>query len=368
MVLPSFLGGRVRRRRLLFEGPSGSFRQRGLPTSGGLAARAPSESACLRGPSRLPNFRDMPEASTPPATRAGYVALAGRPNAGKSTLMNRLVGEHLSIVTPRAQTTWQRVTGILTTKGCQLVFLDTPGLLQTRDLLQRAMLGAALEALHEADVVVVVVDATRYPDNLDKERLLTSLEGISAPIHVALNKVDRAPADIVQSWQRWVEKRTWDATIHRISALEGHGTEGLLAAVSEDLPPGPFLYPEDDIATGPVRFFAAELVRETVFEQYMAEIPYSTFCVVEEFREDQDPVYIKMRVFVERTSQKAIILGSGGRAIRALGEVSRTKIEHLLGRRVYLDLWIKPLKSWRKDRVRLAEMGFRVPEDEDARS
>jgi len=320
-------------------------------------------SACLRATPRFPNFRRMSEASTP-VTRAGYVTLVGRPNAGKSTLMNHFVGEHLSIVTPRAQTTWRRVTGILTRDGCQLVFLDTPGLLQSRDLLQRAMLGAALEALHEADVVVVVVDATRYPDELDKERLLTSLEGISAPIHVALNKVDRAPEDVVSSWQRWVEKRSWNATIHRISALRGQGTDALLVAVSAALPPSPFLFPEDDIATAPVRFFAAELVRETVFEQYEDEIPYSTYCVVEEFREDQDPVYIKMRVFVERTSQKAIILGSGGRAIRALGEASREKIEHLLGRRVYLDLWVKPLKSWRKDRARLAEMGFRVPEDD----
>jgi len=311
----------------------------------------------------------MSEAPTSPPTRAGYVALVGRPNAGKSTLMNRFVGEHLSIVTSRAQTTWQRVTGILTMEDCQLAFLDTPGLLQVRDLLHRAMLGAALEALREADVVVVVVDTTRYPDELDKERLLTSLGEISAPIHVALNKIDRAPADVVRSWRRWVEKRPWGTKVYRISALEGTGTERLLAAVSADLPPGPFLFPEDDIATRPVRFFAAEMVRETVFEQYMDEIPYSTFCVVEEFREDQDPVYIKVKVFVERTSQNAILLGTGGRAIRTLGEASRAKIEHLLGRRVYLDLWVKPLKSWRKDRARLAGMGFRVAEDDaDARS
>lgn len=307
--------------------------------------------------------------SQPPetaATRTGYVTLVGRPNAGKSTLMNQFLGEHLSIVTPKAQTTWQRVTGILTTGTTQLIFLDTPGLLQARDLLQRAMFAAALEALHEADVVLLVVDATRFPDDLDKDRILTALEGISAPLHVALNKTDQAKEEAMVSWERWVERRPWGAKIHRISALAGEGTEPLLAALAADLPAGPFLYPEDDIAVSPVRFFAAELVRETVFEQYDDEVPYSTFCVVEDFNEENDPVYIRVRVYVERGSQKGILIGAGGKAIRELGQASRAKIEHFLGRRVYLDLWVKPLKSWRKNRVRLGEMGFRVPEDDAA--
>ncbi|MFH1609100.1 MAG: GTPase Era [Candidatus Bipolaricaulota bacterium] len=307
--------------------------------------------------------------SQPPKTsptRTGYVALVGRPNAGKSTLMNYLLGEHLSIVTPKAQTTWQRVTGILTTGATQLIFLDTPGLLQARDLLQRAMFAAALEALHEADVVLLVVDATRFPDNLDKERILTALQGVSAPLHVALNKTDQAGEEALLSWERWVGKRPWGAKIHRVSALAGEGTAPLLAALAADLPAGPFLYPEDDIAVSPVRFFAAELVREAVFEQYDDEVPYSTFCVVEDFLEERDPVYIRVKVYVERGSQKGILIGAGGRAIRELGQASRAKIEHLLGRRVYLDLWVKSLKSWRKNRARLGEMGFRVPEDDAA--
>ena len=307
--------------------------------------------------------------SQPPetaATRTGYVTLVGRPNAGKSTLMNQFLGEHLSIVTPKAQTTWQRVTGILTTGTTQFIFLDTPGLLQARDLLQRAMFAAALDALLEADVVLLVVDATRFPDDLDKDRILTALENISAPLHVALNKADRAKEEAMVSWERWLERRPWGAKIHRISALAGEGTEPLLAALATDLPAGPFLYPEDDIAVSPVRFFAAELVRETVFEQYDDEVPYSTFCVVEDFNEENDPVYIRVRVYVERGSQKGILIGAGGKAIRELGQASRAKIEHFLGRRVYLDLWVKPLKSWRKNRVRLGEMGFRVPEDDAA--
>lgn len=309
----------------------------------------------------------MSDPSVPVPRRAGYVALVGRPNAGKSTLMNRLIGEHLSIVTPKAQTTWQRVTGILTRGSAQMIFLDTPGLLQVRDLLQRAMLAAALEALQEADVILLVVDASHHPDPMDKERILHALERLRAPLHVALNKTDVAPEEAVASWAAWVGKRPWNARVHRISAQDGRGTEGLLEALAGDLPEGPWLYPEDEVAANPVRFFAAELVRESVFEQFGQEIPYSVFCQVEEFREDRDPVYIKVRIFVERASQKGILLGAGGRSIRELGQASRLKIEHFLGRPVYLDLWVKPLKSWRKDRARLGEMGFRVPEDDAAR-
>lgn len=306
----------------------------------------------------------MPDPTATLPARTGYVTLLGRPNAGKSTLLNRFVGQHLSIVTPKAQTTWQRVTGILTTGRAQLIFLDTPGLLQARDLLQRAMLAAALEALQEADVILLVVDASRFPDALDKERIAATLEGASAPVHVALNKVDTATEGAITAWERWVEQRSWGARAHRISAEDGQGTEALLDALVADLPEGPFLYPEDEVAANPVRFFAAELVRETVFEQYGQEIPYSVFCQVEEFRESQDPVYIKVRIWVERSSQKGILLGAGGRAIRELGQASRVKIEHFLGRPVYLDLWVKPLKSWRKDRTRLGGMGFRVPDDD----
>jgi GTP-binding protein Era len=308
---------------------------------------------------------EPPEASNEPGplTRTGYVTLVGRPNAGKSTLLNRLVGQHLSIVTSKAQTTWQRVTGLLTTESAQLIFLDTPGLLEARDLLQRSMLGAALEALHEADVVLMVVDATRPPAPRDTARIEAALDEATAPVHIALNKIDRASQADIEAWERWANEGP-RGVIHRISALGGEGTKPLLAAVTESLPEGPFLYPEDDVATEPVRFFVAELVRETVFERYGEEIPYSTFCHVEDFRESQNPVYILVNVYVERQSQKRILIGSKGQAIRELGTAARGKIEHFLGCRVYLDLWVKPLKSWRKNRSRLGELGFRVPEDD----
>ncbi|MFQ5537897.1 MAG: GTPase Era [Gemmatimonadota bacterium] len=298
-------------------------------------------------------------------TRTGYVTLLGRPNAGKSTLLNNLVGEHLSIVTPKAQTTWQRVTGILTTDDAQLVFLDTPGLLDARNLFQRAMLSAALEALQEADVVLAVVDARRLPSPRETMPLHDAFSEITAPIHLAVNKIDLAEADAVEAWTRWASEAV-NAQPHAISALEGKGTDQLLQAVIADLPEGPFLYPPDDVASQPVRFFVAELVRESIFEQYEDEIPYSVFCQVEEFREDRDPLYIQVHIFVERPSQKGILIGSGGRAIRKLGVAARQKIEHFLGRSVYLDLWVKPLKGWRKKRHHLSRLGFRVPADDAA--
>ena len=298
-------------------------------------------------------------------TRAGYVALVGRPNAGKSTLLNHMIGEHLSIVTPKAQTTWQRVTGLLTVDQDQLIFLDTPGILEARDLLQRAMLGAALEALQEADLVLLVVDTMRPPTERDADRILSALEETSAPVLVALNKIDEAPPAAIAAWDSWVATHL-GAESYRISALKGEGMQALLAEMRARLPEGPFLYPADEIASDPVRFFVAELVRETIFEQFRQEIPYSVFCQVEDFRESQDPIYIQVNVFVERKSQKGMLIGKRGAAVRALGEASRKKIETFLGRSVYLDLWVKPLRAWRKNRAHLGELGFRLPPEDDA--
>ena len=299
------------------------------------------------------------------STRAGYVTLVGRPNAGKSTLMNRFIGEHLSIVTPKAQTTWERVTGILTTEASQLIFLDTPGLLEARDLLQKSMLGAALSALGEADVILVVIDARYAPSPSDESRLLSALEGASAPLHLALNKVDEADAGPVLAWRTWATEHFPRAAVHEISAVEGTGVDALLAALETDLPESPFLFPDDEIATQPVRFFVEELVRETVFEMFHEEVPYSVVCRIGEFRESQDPVYIQIDVHVERKSQKGILIGKGGAAIRELGATARAKIEHFLGQNVYLDLWVKPLKGWRKNRATLGTLGFQVPEEDD---
>lgn len=317
----------------------------------------------MTSPAKPATRRHPPDGSSV-STRAGYVTLVGRPNAGKSTLLNALVGEKLSIVTPRAQTTWRRVTGIASEDGVQMIFLDTPGLLEPRDVLQRTMLGAALEAVREADVVLLVLDATTAPSEEEVFALRSALEGASAPVVAAVNKIDVADQELVGSWQAWA--RDGLATrIHPVSALRGDGLEGLRQDLRDLLPASPFLYPEDHLASDPVRFFVAELVRETVFEQFREEIPYSVYCVVEAYREAQDPIYIGATIFAERDSQKGILVGKGGRAIRELGKEARRKIEAFVGESVYLDLWVKVLPKWRRTPSHLRRLGFPATDDDD---
>ena len=293
-------------------------------------------------------------------TRAGYVTLLGRPNAGKSTLMNRLIGQKLSIVTPKAQTTWQRVTGIHTTDRVQAVFLDTPGLVMAKDLLQQSMLEEALEAVRAGDVILLLVDGTDPLHGAEKEAISGAISLSASPLIVVINKIDQASPDEISRISRWASSE-FHCDARGISALHGDGVEALWSELEEVLPEGPFLYPGDDIAAAPIRFFVGELIRETVFEQFREEVPYSVFARVDEFREDQEPVYIKANLFVERNSQKGILVGERGAAIRELGRASRKKIEDFIGRRVYLELRVKLLPKWRRREKSLSRFGFRVP-------
>jgi len=293
------------------------------------------------------------------------VTLVGRPNAGKSTLLNSLVGSKLSIVTEKAQTTWQRVTGIATRDGVQMIFLDTPGLLDARDMLQRSMSLAAEEAIREADVVLLVVDASEPLEAGHTDRIRSALAEASAPLVVAINKTDVASDPSVARWDAWAEEELSPSVVHRISALQGSGLAALEKDLGRLLPESPFLYPPDDLASEPVRFFVAELVRETVFEQFHEEIPYSVFVGIEEYRASQEPVYIGATIYVERGSQKGILVGKGGRAIRNLGKAARSKIEEFIGDPVYLDLWVKVLPGWRRKRDQLRRLGFSVPREQE---
>lgn len=297
-----------------------------------------------------------------PETRAGHVALVGRPNVGKSTLLNRLTGEKLSIVTSREQTTRERVTGILTTATAQMIFVDTPGLLEPRYLLQRSMLEEALAALMDADVVLLLLDALDPVGTRPSGEALERLESRRSGVVVAVNKVDVAPAPGVDELVAWAGS-VLEVEAHRVSAEQGEGVDTLRDALEERLPPSPFYYPADEVAVQPVRFFVAELVRETVFEAYEQEIPYATVVRVEEYRETESPVYIRATVYVERHSQKGIIIGKGGGAIRELGRRSREKIEAFVGEPVYLDLWVKTLAGWRKKASSLRGLGYHVPQD-----
>ncbi|HUF12260.1 MAG TPA: GTPase Era [Longimicrobiales bacterium] len=292
----------------------------------------------------------------PAATRAGYIALVGRPNVGKSTLLNALVGEKLSIVTARAQTTRERVTGILTTADAQAVFLDTPGLLEPSYLLQEWMLEAALRALEDADVVLLLLDATRAQE-LPSADVIARLRAATALV-VAINKVDAGPVAAIEELESWSAATLPGATCHRVSAVTGVAMDALLADLVARLPLSPYLFPEDDIAIQPVRFFVAELIRETLFETLREEVPYSTAVQVEEFRESEQPLYIRATIYVERESQKGIVVGSRGAVIREIGSTARGKIESFLDASVYLDLWVKAKPGWRRKKRGLEELGY----------
>lgn len=292
-------------------------------------------------------------------TRAGFVALVGRPNVGKSTLLNVLVGEKLSIVTPRPQTTRDTVTGILSRPGFQAVFVDTPGLMESSYLLHESMLHVARSALEQADVVLLLLDGCRK-DEVPPEAVLELLRAVPDGAVVTVNKTDAADAEAVASLSSW-SRASLGVEALPISALTGAGVDALLEALVARLPEGPFLFPEDELATQPVRFFVEELIRETVFELYGQEVPYSTAVRIEEYREASDPVFIRAVVYVERESQRGIVVGRGGARIRELGTRARAKIEAFIDARVYLDLWVKTLPSWRRKAGALKRLGYPVP-------
>src|SRR3954469_12051469 len=256
--------------------------------------------------------------------RAGIVTVVGKPNAGKSTLLNRIMGEKLAIVSAKPQSTRDRVVGIRTTDDVQMIILDTPGLLNPRYELQRAMRSTALRALKDADVVIYLADATeRTPPPLVEAAELT--EPPSAPVWTVLNKADAI---------RPVERQELTEALPSarfVSALTGEGVDELFQELGAQLPESPFLYPEDEISTASVRFFVSELVRETALEQLDQEVPYSLACEVEEFREEQSPVYIRTVLYVERESQKRILIGASGSRIREIGRAARIKVEAFVG-------------------------------------
>jgi GTP-binding protein Era len=288
--------------------------------------------------------------------KAGIVTVVGKPNAGKSTLLNRVVGEKLSIVSAKPQSTRNRIVGIHTAGDIQMVLLDTPGLLNPKYALQETMRRAALVAINDADVVLYVVDGTEgsVPDLLEVAQLDRP---IRAPVVVAINKLDL----LTKGQRESLAERA--PTARFISATTGAGLDDLLPHLGAFLPDSPFLYPDDEISTQTVRFFAGELVRETALEQLEDEVPYSIACEIEEFRETHSPVYIRAVLHVERDSQKRILIGAGGQRVRSIGRAAREKIEAFIGGSVYLDLWVKVLPNWRRNTHALQRFGYSLPED-----
>jgi GTP-binding protein Era len=314
----------------------------------------PGQSYFLQPPVALISQTTTPDPT--PMRRAGIVTVVGKPNAGKSTLLNRIVGEKLAIVSAKAQSTRDRVVGIHSTDDTQIVVLDTPGLLNPRYALQHSMRATALAALADADVILYLADATEPPPSPLEE--VAGLDATpAAPVIQVFNKTDLLGKARREEMQALLP----DASF--VSAATGAGVDKLLARASALLPESEFLYPEDDISTQSLRFFVAELVRETALEQLEDELPYSIACEIEEFRETATPVYIRAVLHVERDSQKRILIGAGGQRIRAIGMAARTKVEKLIGQPVYLDLWVKVLPNWRRNPVALGRFGYKLPEE-----
>ncbi|MEO0009614.1 MAG: GTPase Era [candidate division WOR-3 bacterium] len=274
--------------------------------------------------------------------RSGYIALIGRPNAGKSTLLNALLGHRLAIVTPKPQTTRHRILGILNGPDYQALLLDTPGILDPKYTLQKLMKQEIERALADADVILLLIDAT---DPVFED--LNLLAGKNAVI--ALNKIDQIPRLNLLPIAERCAREGFDR-IYMISALKGDGIEDLKQGLIQLLPEAPPFYPSDQISERSERFFVAELIREAIFNRYGAEVPYSTTVEIEEFKERPGRKdYIRATIYVEKESQKAILIGEGGRALRKVGEIARESIEQFLGRPVYLELWVKVARNWRNN-------------------
>ena len=293
------------------------------------------------------------------ATRAGFVALLGAPNVGKSTLLNRLVGAKVSIVTPKAQTTRRRVIGITVTDGSQVMFVDTPGIFTPARRLDRAMVKAAWGAAGDADLVLMLLDARKGIDR-EAAAVMEGLADIRRPVLLVINKIDLVPPQKLLPLIDEANRRLQPEATYLVSAANGDGCDDLLRAVAGRMPEGPFLYPEDQLSDLSNRAMAAETTREQLFLQLQQELPYSITVETESWVQSRDgrEIRIDQTIYVLRDSQKAIVLGKGGRQIRAIGEAARRELEKELDARVHLFLFVKVRDAWLDDPERFREMGL----------
>jgi len=282
--------------------------------------------------------------------KSGFVPIVGRPNVGKSTLLNRLVGEKLAIVTPKPQTTRNRILGILTTAGFQAVFVDTPGLIQPKYPLQEYMAKAAWTTVREGDLILWLVDVRDEPKKL---------KDLGIPIILVMNKVDllKDKSALLPLIDEYRKQGVFRELIP-ISALTGDGVDELLKLIENHLPLGPPLYPPDRLTESSERFIASEIIREKIFLLLKQEVPYGTAVRVEEYKEKEETLYIEATIFVERRSQKGILIGKGGGMLKRIGQLSRQELEEALGKRVFLQLWVKLREGWRKRKKDLRYLGY----------
>ncbi len=304
---------------------------------------------------------DLQESGGQRATRSGFVALIGAPNAGKSTLVNRFVGAKVSIVSHKVQTTRALVRGIVIHKGAQVVFVDTPGIFAPRRRLDRAMVTSAWGGAHDADVVFFLVDAERGLEG-DAQRILEGLREVTRPKVLILNKIDRVPRETLLGLAASVSETVPFERTFMISALKGSGCQDILDYLAETLPQGPWYYPEDQISDLPIRQLAAEITREKLYARLHQELPYASHVETEKWDERKDgSVRIEQVIYVERDSQKKIVLGKGGQTIKQISQAARREIADILGQAVHLFLFVKVRSNWGDDPERYREIGLEFP-------
>ncbi|MFH1103283.1 MAG: GTPase Era [Pseudomonadota bacterium] len=291
--------------------------------------------------------------------KSGFVGIIGAPNVGKSTFLNRIVGEKISITSKKPQTTRNRILGILHRPSSQMIFIDTPGIHQAKTLLNRRLVEKALSAVKEIDVMLVMTDVSA--SETESEGVLTNtLKGISTPIVLALNKTDLIKKPLILcKIDSWSKKHPFKAIVP-ISSKNGDQIEQLLIALEEELPEGPGYFPEEALTDMPMRFLVSELIREKVFRLTGQEVPYASAVTVDDFSEKREKAIVRIQatIHVERESQKSIIIGEGGQKLKRIGEEARMEAERLIGSRVYLEIRVRIQKNWRKDTRALKRFGY----------
>jgi GTP-binding protein Era len=291
--------------------------------------------------------------------KSGFIALIGRPNVGKSTLLNALVGTKIAIVSTKPQTTRSRITGIKTTDAAQLIFVDTPGLTRPRSALNRHMIQIVREAYQGVDVIGLVTDATKSDQIADDEFIIEQLKEVKTPAYLVINKIDlidnRQVLPLIETYQ----KHFSFAEYVPVSALKGVNLDELMRTIITYLPEGPRYFPTDQLTDQPEKFLIAELIREQIFSQTAQEVPYQTAVLVEDLEETEGGlVRVDATIYVERESQKGIIIGKQGSRLKQIGQSARQEIERLLNTRVYLALWVKVRKDWSENEQLIRDMGY----------
>ncbi|BDG36826.1 GTPase Era [Saccharococcus caldoxylosilyticus] len=295
--------------------------------------------------------------------KSGFVAIVGRPNVGKSTFLNRVIGQKIAIMSDKPQTTRNKIQGVYTTEDAQIIFIDTPGVHKPKHKLGDFMMKVALNALREVDLILFMVNVEEGFGRGDAF-IIERLKEVNTPVFLVMNKIDKVhPDDLLPLIDQYKDLYPF-AEIVPISALQGNNVENLIEQIKKYLPEGPQYYPPDQITDHPEQFIIAELIREKALHLTREEVPHSIAVVVEsiERRKDSDTVYVGAVIIVERDSQKGIIIGKQGRMLKEIGQRARMDIEALLGSKVFLELWVKVQKDWRNRLAQLRDFGFREEE------